>query len=101
MDRTAIGNRQQPRTLFIVKCAVELDVPFDESECRLTRVAVGTIVSVNPGMTEANRHTLQRPLLAPCVHRDGHRRARPKSSKQQVVQASDRYLSRPLKSVHR
>ena len=32
MDRAAIGNRQQPRPLFLVEDAFELDVSFNERE---------------------------------------------------------------------
>ena len=32
MDRAAIGNRQQPRTLCLVQDAFELDVSFNERE---------------------------------------------------------------------
>ena len=85
MDWAAIGNRQQLRTLFLVQDAFELDVSFNERECGHARFASGAIFSVDARLTQANRDTLQCPLLAPCVHRDGHGRARAKSSKQQVV----------------
>ena len=32
MDRAAIGNRQQPPTLFLVEDAFELDISFNERE---------------------------------------------------------------------
>ena len=85
MDRAAIGNRQQLRTLFLVQDTFELDVPFYERELGHASFAIGTIFSVDARLTEANRDTLQGPLPTPCVHRDGHGRARAKSSKQQVV----------------
>jgi hypothetical protein len=85
MDRAAIGNRQQPPTLFLVEDAFELDISFNEREPGSARFASGTIFSVDARMTEANCDTLQCPLLTPCVHRDSHGRARAKSSKQKVV----------------
>ena len=85
MDRAAIGNRQQLRTLLLVQGAIELDVSFNERECGNARFASGTIFSVDARLTEANRDMLQRPPLTPCEHRDGHGRTRAKSGKQQVV----------------
>ena len=72
MDRAAIGNRQQPRTLFFIEDAFELDVSFNERERGRARFAIVTIFSVDTRMTEANRDTFECPLLPPCIHRDGH-----------------------------
>ena len=51
MDRAAIGNRQQLRTLFLVQDAFELDVSFNERECGDARFASGTIFSVDARLT--------------------------------------------------
>ena len=101
VDRAAIGNRQQPRPLFLVQDAFELDVSFNEREYGRARFARGTIFSVDARMTEANRDTLQCPLLPPCVHRDGHGRARAKCQQAAGRTASGRCLFRPLMSVRR
>ena len=49
MDRAAIGNRQQLRTLFLVQDAFESNVSFNERECGHTRFASGTVISVDAG----------------------------------------------------
>ena len=85
MDGAAIGNRQQPCTLFLVQDAFELDVSFNEREFGRARFAIGTIFSVDTRVTEANRDSLQWPLLTPCVQFDGHGRARANCRKQQVI----------------
>ena len=69
MDRAAIGNRQQPATLFLVQHAFELDISFNERESGRARFAIGTIFSVDARMTEAkvtrsSAHCLRRAYIA-------------------------------------
>ena len=48
MDRAAIGDGQEPRTLLLVQPAVELDVPFDERQLGFMRFASDTVLGVDP-----------------------------------------------------
>ena len=65
MDGATIGNRQQPRTLFVVQHAFEFDVSFNEREPSRARFAIGTIFSVDARMTEANRVAFQNEASVP------------------------------------
>ena len=58
VNRTAVGDRQQPGALVLVERALELDVTFDDSELRVRCLAVRTILNMDPGMAKAHRDLL-------------------------------------------
>src|SRR5688572_23794752 len=85
VDRTAVRDRQQSCALVFTKWPVELNVPFDQRELRILRLAGATVLSVNSRMTKVHRDTLQRPLLPPRIHCNGHGSARAQCGQEQIV----------------
>src|SRR5262252_4885688 len=85
MDRTFLGDFDQPLPLIVRERALEIDLPVDAIESALPRVAVRTVLCPHLRVRELNANVSQRPLLAACIHRDRHRRARPEGGEQQLI----------------
>ena len=77
MDGTPVRDFQKSCALILVEPALDLDVPVDHRQPDVTGFTRGTILGVDPRMSQADGHALERPLFPPRVHPHGHRRARP------------------------
>lgn len=85
MHWAAVRDRQQPRTLVLAKCSIQLNVSFDHREPRILNLAGDTILRVNSRMTKVHRDPLQRPLLSPRIHCNGHGSAGSTCGQQQIA----------------
>jgi hypothetical protein len=87
MNRTPIRDREQPGPLIFTEWATEFDFPLNEIQLSLFRFTLRTILRMNLRVAQANRNVLERPLLSPRVHGDGHRGARTQRRKKEIVRA--------------
>jgi hypothetical protein len=85
MNRTSIGNVEQPEFLGFIQVAAQLDFAIDAVQESLLRFTVDAIFSMDSGMPQRDRDALQIHSLSLCVQPQRHRCACAESSKQEIV----------------
>src|SRR6266550_3253821 len=85
MDRTLVGDLEQPGALLLRKLAGDGDLALDPIEHALCGFTFGAVVGVNPRMAQANRHAADRPPFPSRIQRDRHGRSGAKARQEQVV----------------
>src|SRR2546426_4123403 len=72
MDRTLVGDLEQPAALRLRKLAGDRDLALDPIEHALCGFTFGAVVGVNPRMAQANRHTADRPPFPSRIRSEEH-----------------------------
>src|SRR2546427_11592158 len=85
MDRTLVGDLEQPGPLLLRKLAGDGDLALDPIEHALLGFTFGAVVGVDPRMTEANRHACERPPFPSRIQRDRHGRSGAEACQEQLV----------------
>src|SRR5262249_18957539 len=85
VDRTLVGDLEEPRTLAIIESAGERDGPIDAVEHPFFGLAALAIGGVDLGVVEPHRDFVERQCLALGVEPQRHRRAGAERREQQVV----------------
>src|SRR5437660_1611678 len=85
MDRTPVGDLEQPGALLLRKVAGDRDLALDPIEHALCGFTFGAVVGVDPRMAQANRHAANRPPFPSRIQRDRHGRSGAEARQQQVV----------------
>ncbi len=85
MNRTLVRDLEQPFLLFRVEVSHEMNLALDPVDLAFLRFAIPAIRRVNLRMSKIHRHTFERPLLGPRVHRHRHRRAGTERREKQIV----------------
>src|SRR2546425_9417957 len=85
MNRTLVGDLEQPGALLLRKLAGDGDLALDPIEHALCGFTFGAVVGVNPRMAQANRHAADRPPFPSRIQRDRHGRSGAEARQQQVV----------------
>src|SRR4051812_19863640 len=75
MDGAAVGDLQQPLALRLVERPFQHDLPVDLIDLAVLGLAVGAILGVDLVVLQPDPDLLQRPVLLPGVHAQGHGRA--------------------------
>jgi hypothetical protein len=86
MNRTSLGNVEQPEFLRLIQVAAQFDFAIDAVQESLLRFTVDAIFGMNSGMPQRDRDALQIHSLSLCVQPQRHRCACAKSAKQQIMQ---------------
>src|SRR6516165_9214330 len=85
MHRTLVGDFEQPPPLLRIKRAAQYDGPLDAVDHAFLGLAIFAIGGVNSGMTELDRHPLERQRLALGIEPKRHGRAGSQAREHEVV----------------
>src|SRR5947208_11506064 len=85
MDRTLVGDLEQPDALLLRKLAGDRDLALDPIEHALCGFTFCAVVGVDPRMAQANRHAADWPPFPSRIQRDRHRRSGAEGCQQQIV----------------
>ena len=87
VDRTLLGNLDEPRALGLVERADELEAQGDAVDLRLRVFAVDAVVGIDALVAQPHDHLVDRPFLPVGVHAHGHRGAAAERHQQELVGA--------------